>query len=202
VLSRWLALAHDPRTGAGKVRMERAAAEWIVDRDAAVINEATMELGALVCTPRNPQCGQCPLADTCRGYATGTPTQFPPPRVRTATVSVDVQALVVRSAQGVLLRRARPDELLTGFWILPQVGDHPALERGSQRGTVRHAITHHRIVWDVYDGFWTGGTLPEDWMWCPLSQLDRELVSSLPRKALRVAGIDLPTKKGAQTDSV
>ncbi|HOX52523.1 MAG TPA: hypothetical protein PKY05_13615, partial [Fibrobacteria bacterium] len=157
VLSRYHAMSKDPRGGDGARRMRELAAAWIRGGDAGEINEATMELGALVCKPRNPNCGDCPLADSCKACALGTPEAFPPPRAKREVVEVYRTALVVERDRSILLRQAGGGELLSGLWILPAMGDHPSLSPGALWGDVRHSITHHKVVWEVRTGAWKGG---------------------------------------------
>lgn len=189
VLSRYHALGGDPRGGAGAKRMREVAMEWIEGGDAGEINEATMELGALVCKPRNPRCGDCPLGDSCRACSSGNPEDFPPPRAKREVVEVRRTALVVEREGRILLRQAGGSELLSGLWILPALGDHPSLEAGELRGVVRHSITHHKVVWEVRSGGWTGGEQPPQWCWRSREELGEVVVSSLLRKALERANI-------------
>lgn len=190
VLSRVHAMGLDPRTGQGAVRLLSLAKDWIQGHDAGEVNEATMELGALVCKPRNPSCGECPLAETCRACAQGNPERFPPPRARKEVVVIRRQVLVVPHSGRILLRKARESELLAGLWILPTEGEDPSLLATEEKfGLVRHSITHHKVVWDVAGGIWRGGALPEGWRWHAQEELATVVVSSLLRKALERARV-------------
>jgi len=198
VLSRVHALGGDLRTGRGARTLADAAAAWISPGEAGEINEATMEVGALVCLPRNPRCGECPLAADCRACELGTPTAFPSPRPRRETVDVETSVVVAVSAGRVLLRRARPDELLAGHWTLPESGMFPGAGNGGPilTGSVKHAITHHRIVWRVHRlDLSEAAEAPAGMAWTPLAELPVRLVSSLPRKALAVAGIAIAEER-------
>ncbi len=148
-----------------------------------------MELGALVCTPRNPDCSNCPLSDICRAAQRTEPERFPLPKVRVQKVSVHRTVVVAESEAGLLLRIAAPDELLSGLWILPAQDDHPRLEiLDGVVGEVRHSITHHDVRWTVVRGHWKGGALPAGWIVCPPAELKNRVVSSLVRKSLEMAG--------------
>jgi A/G-specific adenine glycosylase len=65
----------------GEARRPRAlahrAAEWLPAGRAATFNQAMMELGATVCTPRAPRCGECPIASGCATHARGGPVEAP-----------------------------------------------------------------------------------------------------------------------------
>lgn len=192
VLARVHALDGDLRAGSGAKRLSALAEDWIGGGDAGLVNEATMELGALVCIPRRPRCDACPLVGICRAAARGEPERFPVARARRETVELASRVAVVVRDGAVLLRRAEADELLAGHWTLPTAGSLPdAWTRdGRMTGTVHHAITHHRISWEVLRCDPTApGRAPRGMEWCPEDRLADRLVSSLPRKALAKAGI-------------
>lgn len=84
-------------------------------------NQALMELGATVCTPRAPRCGSCPAAGSCRALALLRPEAFPPRTKRSAARVVPVAVAWIERRGRVLLARHRPDGLLRGEWDLPAV---------------------------------------------------------------------------------
>jgi len=191
VLARLHALAGDLRTGVGAKRVGAFAVTWVSRGDAGTVNEATMELGSLVCTPRKPKCVACPLAEVCQAARDGEPERFPTARAKPENVILEADIAVIVHEGRVLLRRAGQDELLKGHWTLPETRmlSSDSLTIPVATGIVRHAITHHRIVWRVVrrDGF--PGTAPEAMDWCPVEELGSRLVSSLPRKALAAVGV-------------
>lgn len=191
VLCRLRALGADPRSGSGARKVAQLARLWVSRGEAGLWNEATMELGAMVCTPRNPKCAECPLAGICRAAKLGEPERFPPSKVRPDKLVVRRTVVVAQEGNGVLLRLAKPGELLSGLWILPIAEDHPGLSiEAGTLGEVRHSITHHDVRWTVVRGAWSGEPLPAGWVACPRRELPQRVVSSLPRKALALAGIE------------
>jgi A/G-specific adenine glycosylase len=190
VLARIHRIEGDLRTGAGKRAVREAAAAWVAQEPAGMVNEATMELGALVCVPRRPRCQACPCAPSCAAHLTGSVEHFPQVRRRAATVEVVARVAAVRGPRGILLRQAGEDELLAGHWTLPRLGidlTESDLADPFPCGTVRHAITHHRIVWEVMKG--SSERAFPGICWVPEAELPARIVSSLPRKALVRAGI-------------
>lgn len=88
-------------------------------------NQALMELGSLICTPRSPRCDTCPIASHCRARAAGTVAERPLPRTRAATPHQNLVTLVVArgvsSASVQLLLERRPEQgLLAGLWSFPE----------------------------------------------------------------------------------
>ncbi|MEW6421038.1 MAG: A/G-specific adenine glycosylase [Deinococcota bacterium] len=129
-------------------------------------NEAVMDLGATVCTPKRPQCGECPLRAWCVAVQSGDPAAFPAPKVRAAVREVRAVALLLGDAREAVLER-REGALLGGLMGLPTEelregeSERAALARLAARlganvagelGTVTHGMTHRRVTLTVYGG--------------------------------------------------
>ncbi len=127
------------------------------------LNEALIELGALVCTPRTPACERCCLRTHCAAHAAGTPQAFgqpTPPRPRTL---VHCATLVVRSRRGVLIERRPIRGLWGGLWQAPTVEDpdrpitparlHTVLPLETTRhiDTFDFQTTHRTLRFRVYE---------------------------------------------------
>lgn len=132
------------------------------------LNQALMELGATLCTPKQPRCLLCPLRRECRGFAAGEPERLPKKTKRTAVRTMRAIAVAVER-EGKLLAVRRPETgLMAGLWELPggelaegeEAKDHAArilrevvgLEvRGlASVGHVEHLFTHRRLVLEVF----------------------------------------------------
>jgi A/G-specific adenine glycosylase len=127
-------------------------------------NQAVMELGARVCTPRSPDCGSCPWSRSCRARAAGNPERHPRKDASTKPVTVERAVGVVRRGDRVLLVHRRDPKLLDGTWEFPGIDlDRTAdprtvlhghltgvlrkrLRVGPELARVRHSITHRRIT--------------------------------------------------------
>ncbi|MGI5885672.1 MAG: A/G-specific adenine glycosylase [Candidatus Spyradocola sp.] len=151
------------------------------DADPGAFNQALMELGALVCVPRSPKCGACPLAAGCRGRAEGLEAELPvrePPGAR-AVEAFDVYLIV---ADGRALVRRRPGRgLLAGLWEFPHGEKIEPLAVAEREGPrVRHVFTHR--IWEmrgVYARLLPGAEAAlserEGWAW-----VDAPSLSALP----------------------
>ena len=103
-------------------RLTALADAWVDPRRPGDWNQALMELGATICTPRSPACGGCPLSPWCRARAAGTQEERPSaPRGRPApSKTLAVAVLVGAEGYGLLVRR--PDGgLLGGLWAFPDL---------------------------------------------------------------------------------
>lgn len=156
--------------------LHEAAAVWAGDLVRAapapgVIVEALMEVGATVCLPRTPRCGECPLASRCRALAGGNVERFPAAAARTMWRDVELVGFVAARGAGLLLRE-RKEGWNPGLWEPPTLAARPdwsadaawqSLECGSARalveiGELRHVITRHRIRVRVFEATgWRGG---------------------------------------------
>ena len=164
-------------------------------------NQALMELGATVCTPRAPHCPECPVRAHCKAHALGTPEAFPPVAARRDTVKLRRAVALLRRGAQVLLER-RTGALLDGLWEPPGVdvpadGDAGALLRARLRALgvkarltdtgrrVKHTITHRAIEVEVWssDGPVTAGRRAS-LKWCDAASPE-VAVSAMGKKALR-----------------
>jgi A/G-specific adenine glycosylase len=185
----------------------RRAGELVPERDPDLFNQALMELGATVCTPRAPRCLLCPLRLVCEARKSGgDPEAFPAPRRRATVREIRAIAgvLVVRGRTLFLRRPSRG--LLGGLWELPNAeGSDPAalpelvrartgLETapGAALGGLRHVFTHRALELEVIALDAKGGRLRPglraEARLCTADQVGGLPLSRLMKKALAFAG--------------
>lgn len=125
VLSRYYHIEDDIAKPAARVRMEKLVRELIPEGEAGSFNQALMELGATVCTPKSPICLTCPVMESCAGRIAGKEQQLPvKTKAKAPRLEYRAAALIEGSGErrGKILLRKRPDEgLLAGMWELPHV---------------------------------------------------------------------------------
>lgn len=123
VLARWHAIDTDVMTGPGKRRTWQLAEQWLdnpaVTADPGRWNEALMELGALVCTPRKPMCAVCPVAPTCLARKSGRTETLPVPRRRTKVIDVLASYALLSRGDALLLGRRSNKGRWPGLWEPP-----------------------------------------------------------------------------------
>lgn len=170
LLSRLFAITGDPASGSVKGRLWELAAALLPARLPGEFNQALMEFGALVCTPKNPLCDECPLRRTCGALARDLVPAIPA-RKKAAPVKkvLLAAALVERGGRILLVRRPSEESLLAGLWLFPggTVRSPDAAPRYLERlvrrllgGSIEverkpamsipHSITCHRITMLVH----------------------------------------------------
>lgn len=171
------------------------AQQW-ADRAAssAIMNQAIMELGAIVCTPVTPRCDICPVRKHCKAGRHGDAREFPAPAPRREKRSVRYLLLVLRDAKGRVLLRKRPQGdksslLPGGLWELPhaewpQGAPTPEIPADNLRLTgkavqVTHSIMDCNVTLHVQPA--TGGAAGR---WFTMQQAQAAAISSATRKAL------------------
>jgi A/G-specific adenine glycosylase len=195
VFARWLA-----QPAPQESELWELAAQLVPGERPGDFNQALMELGATLCTPRKPRCADCPVRSHCRAAATGRPEDFPAVRARPAPREVRaVAGAIARDGRWLLLRRPSRG-LLGGLWELPS-GESVAellaelslrsglvAAPGRELGRVRHVFTHRALELRVIALERAGGRLrrgsAEQARWCSRAEIDRLPLSRLMHKVL------------------
>jgi A/G-specific adenine glycosylase len=154
----------------------RVLAEQLLDQGSpGAHNQAMMELGALVCTPRRPDCASCPIARFCRALRQATVFLYPKKDRRRPLPTRRMVAAAVFKKGKILLVRRPAQGLLGGLWEFPggplddgvdpvqacldrfksAVGLEIVLER--RVDTIGHVYTHFKLQMELYLGRWQSG---------------------------------------------
>ena len=199
VLAR-LADEREQIAAAASKRRLRAIANSLMDQAApgqrGAFTQALMELGATICIPRAPRCMACPWNTACAGLAAGTAPELPVKAPRRPSRSVELSIAVARLGDRVLLRKRPSDAaIMPGFWELPTVegavsafnGEGTlAFEGPKLLGLFSHAITTTDFTCRAYEAS-AGEELATGYRWVPLAELKALPLSTISRKALRLA---------------
>lgn len=173
-----------------------------VDFPPSDINQALMDLGATVCTPDSPRCGDCPLHRWCRARAEGRQHELPRLPTRPATTDVLEATVAVRSRRGYLLRQRPPGERWAGLWDFPRFAIEDdqvtvstlmkgvraqtglTISIGPQIAELRHSVTRFRITLRCFTATVKGGRLLPDSSleWVPPAHFANYALSVTGRK--------------------
>jgi A/G-specific adenine glycosylase len=195
VLSRILLIEDDISKPKTRVLFENAVRELISHEDPSSFNQALMELGALICTPKSPACLFCPMRELCKGFEEGKQTELPVKLGKTKVRKAKMTAGIIVDTNGRLLVHKRPSEgLLANMWEFPNteyVGENKNAEIDALAGYIEENIGYETSVeekvgyiehvfshlkWEIQ--IWQGkiesdsGELPPDWKWVSHDEID------------------------------
>lgn len=176
VLSRLFHLTDNPASSAARKRMDGLAGRLLATGRAGDFNQAMMELGATICTPSNPRCGECPVNPYCAARKSlPDPSVLPRKRPRAQRPHRHVVAGIVRRNDKVLIVRRPTDGLLGGLWEFPggisrdkavskrflrnEINRQMGIEIrvGRSFATVKHAFTHFEMTLQGFLCTYLGG---------------------------------------------
>lgn len=205
--ARLLGYDGDPRSTAGQQILWNFAEEILPTTQPGRFNQALMELGAEVCTPREPQCPDCPAREMCLAFVEQSQSRIPALARRAVIENVTEAAVAIRHERGYLLRRRPDGERWAGLWdfvrfALPEthandlqrIGDEVGrltgltVQLGPQLAELRHAVTRYRITLKCFVAEAVSGTLSvtDDWHWVPVQRFPEYPFSVTGRKFSKI----------------
>ncbi len=150
-------------------------------RGGRIHNSALMELGALLCTPRQPQCLICPVREHCR---TTEPELLPVKKPRRKTVALAENcAWIVR--EGKLLLEQQTGSRWRGLWKLPVLEQPPASPQNGLLLAFDYPFTHHRVTLSVFSAKAPRAALSPAQCWVSLAQIDTIALAAPHRRAIK-----------------
>ncbi|MFN2146642.1 MAG: A/G-specific adenine glycosylase [Anaerolineales bacterium] len=204
VYARLFAVETAVNTPAGEKAIWALAEEYLPAGRAGDFNQALMDLGAMVCLPRTPDCAACPLADLCQAHLTGRVNEFPVKQAKKKIPHYIVTAAVISGEDDAVLITQRPqDAMLGGMWEFPGGKQEPgeSLEDCLKReileelncrievrqpvGIFNHAYTHFKVTLHAFHAELTSGKVElryhQDARWIPVSDLDEVPMGKIDR---------------------
>jgi A/G-specific adenine glycosylase len=170
VLGRLEYVVGDPKRAEVARRLSRIARALVPPDRPGDFNQALMELGATLCTPRQPGCRQCPLEGLCRARHRCRTERIVPPAVQTPKRRVHmVAALIFRAGRVLVVRQPDDAARWAGLWQFPdaeldsaeqpeaavaraaQHAGRVSIAVGARRDRLRFVVTKHSITLDVYE---------------------------------------------------
>jgi A/G-specific adenine glycosylase len=212
VLTRLFGIAENPRQRKTNARLWKLAQDLVRaaprgqrpgERNCSHLNQSLMELGAVICTPRQPKCPLCPGRKHCVARRENRTDDIPNLRPQPASTERRFAAFVVEK-EGCFLVRQRPASVVNAhLWEFPNVELAASRTKSWQLAEalfrsrpfaikplqqVRHTITRYRITMGVYRVQFANGTprTLENGRWCSLSQLRKLAFPSAHRKILEM----------------
>ncbi|HEX6764302.1 MAG TPA: A/G-specific adenine glycosylase [Polyangiaceae bacterium] len=203
VLTRLFALRGDPGRAPLRARIWKTASELVAPERPGDFNQALMELGATLCTPRDPDCTRCPLRRGCLGRARGLVQRLPELPARARPTEVRVAAALVRRAGRVLVvREPAGAPRWAGLDVFPYVTlqtnesstagalraarAHTAGARlGERFTTLKYTITRYRMTLEAFEA--TAGARSRG-RFCAVDELDALAMPAPHRRLATLLG--------------
>ena len=162
VISRYLAISIPKPAEKVKEKLKTL----LPDKHCGDFTQALMELGALVCRPKNPSCACCPLQKDCQAYSLGKAQEFPVKIPKQVLPTRYATAFILRREDGAILLRKRPPQGLLGGMIEVPTTPWEETKRAGQGPIVRHTFTHFHFEVEVchlrdssaFEGIWVHPT--------------------------------------------
>ncbi len=195
VMARLHDLPYSVDTPAAFTEIERLASDWLPQKNPGDFNQALMELGALVCLPRRPDCPQCPLLSSCQALAQGRATERPIRKKKPKTVQVQMATGIALHQGKIFLQKRLQNDVWGGLWEFPggaiEKGETPqqavvrefmeetgfAVNVKQLMTTIKHTYTHHLITLHAF--------------WCEFAQPPTEPVLTAAQDFVWAAPKDL-----------
>jgi A/G-specific adenine glycosylase len=212
VFSRLTGFLGDPSASAGQKHLWSIAESLLPRRRCGSFNQALMELGSEICTPRSPACDRCPIAAHCEARRLNKVHAIPhPPRPTNYEDLVEL-AVIIQHRRRVLLRQCQAGERWAGLWDFPRFAADKALSpldhqhivvqtkqltglsitSGPRIATLKHGVTRFRITLHCHEAKLAHGAdskcppRTENTRWVPIKDLKEYPLSVTGRRISRL----------------
>ena len=190
VIARWTAESGDIKQTQTRARLLQVAQDQLDRRHPGAYKQSLMELGAIICLPKVPQCIYCPINDDCGAKLQGLQKTIPIQLKQTKPIQEEKTVLWIRDGDQVLLwQRAGDSPRLAGFWELPEPVMLKHTIPGKPLGEFTHSIVNHRYRILVRHAKLIGN-VGDLCIWVRLDHLGTMPISTVLRKSLRLMKLD------------
>ena len=162
--------------------LRQMAGQIVPKKDPGTHNQALMELGALICLPKNPLCTQCPLRKACPSAGKKISTS----KSRPKTSEISESILVIRKGTSIWLTRQHPLDRWRGLWLLPTV-----IPSGKNRDPI-HRISYPYTRYQITASVFNPSQPPADYpgRWFALRSLNRIPLPAPHRRIVNTLGMN------------
>jgi A/G-specific adenine glycosylase len=182
VLARHAGIGGDPSQAAVLARLWEAAEARLPVRGIEPYTQGLMDIGATVCTTKNPRCGECPVATGCVARETDRIDELPGKKRRAAAKRKRIAMLVIVSRGEVLLEKRPSHGIWGGLWSLPELGADERPKNARPLPPFTHAFTHFTLE-------------VTPWLVRPRTRVDRPGTMWMPLTDLSGAALPSPVRK-------
>ncbi len=207
VFSRLVGLRETPTTPAATRLLWKFAESMLPKTGSGIFNQAAMELGALVCTPRSPSCGECPLRSRCAAARLGLQSEIPGKLSKTIYEDRTEFMLVIANGDGdkFLVREIPDGRRWSGLWDFPRTAEQSFTRldetadwfaksegihatSGARLATLKHAVTRYRITLHAHFAKLVGKSTqpPKGWRFVDSKELKKLPMNVTGRKIVEL----------------
>lgn len=193
----------DPRSKEGQEILWEFAEAILPKTSPGRLNQALMELGATLCSPRDPDCSHCPVQEHCAAFRNGTQSSIPRPKTRVEITETTEVSIAICKGSEYLLRKRTAQERWAGMWdfIRFEIANDPKVdlerigntvlewtglnvEMTSQVAEIRHSVTRYRITLKCFIADRIAGRLKsgEEWIWARPADMEQLPLSVTARQ--------------------
>ncbi|MFM2478968.1 A/G-specific adenine glycosylase [Celerinatantimonas sp. MCCC 1A17872] len=156
---RYFAIEGVPSTTAVNKKLWEYAERYTLKKDCRAYAQSLLDMGATVCTPKNPDCPNCPLMDSCQAYQSDKVAQLPTPKPKKSTPTKIGQFLWIEQNHQLYLQKRPAPGIWAGLWCLPQLAAEQVCEisPSQRKGTFKHVFSHYKLDAEVLNCKQTNG---------------------------------------------
>ncbi len=211
VYSRLTRLTADIGQSKTKAAISNELSRLISPGQPADFNQGLMDLGRVICTPKNPDCESCPLEKICLSAGTEDVESFPVKEKRKPLPHYHIVIGLIQKGEHLLIQKRPANGLLGGLWEFPggkiEVGESSeeallreikeetglVVDLGEKIGTINHAYTHFKITMSAWFCTWIKGEAQmhtsSDNKWIPFAEIKKH---AFPKANLKILELISP----------
>lgn len=188
ILTRIFGIREHPKDKSTQDQLWNLAEMLVVKtKNCSALNQSLMELGATVCTPRQPNCNQCPVARACVARRQNAIDAIPAKSRAIEYVVKQIEVYLITRGPHYLVQQRPNDAVNAGFWEFPNSdsGSHYAIPKNTAPiATALHTITHFRIELKAYPIHHEHAQSSQS-KWCTINELMKLPFTTGHRKLLK-----------------
>lgn len=171
IYSRLYGLKDSVDTAEGKRNVFKIASVNISHEHPDIYNQAIMDFGAMICTPKNYQCGSCPFKSACYSFKNNSQESFPVKRKKTESQERRIVYADIRLGEKIFLRKRTETDIWKGLYDLPEIDITESSKKSDQKeiyGIIQdqfrsseiryiqkkadfiHKLTHRKLLIEFY----------------------------------------------------